>query len=104
MMGVRAKLEDRNGVGQGRPVETATPDADCGKAKRCAAFPQSAWESAKDADSHRCLEKASQRTLGFSTVPTGPAAVHITTRIRQGTGNPLDVCCDDCWPRIKARD
>jgi len=34
------------------------------------------WESAKSADSHSSLKRASQKTLGFFTVPTGP-----TTRI-----------------------
>jgi hypothetical protein len=33
-------------------------------------------ESAKSADSHSSLKRASQKTLGFFTVPTGP-----TTRI-----------------------
>jgi hypothetical protein len=34
------------------------------------------WKSAKIADSHSSLKRASQKTLGFFTVPTGP-----TTRI-----------------------
>jgi hypothetical protein len=32
------------------------------------------WESAKSADSHSGLKRASQTTLGFFTVPTGPTA------------------------------
>jgi hypothetical protein len=40
------------------------------------------WKSAKSADSHRSLKRASQKTLGFFTVPTGP-----TTKITKPTSS-----------------
>ena len=36
------------------------------------------WKSAKDADSHSCLENSPQKTLRVSHIPTAPAAKYLS--------------------------